>query len=114
MQTVQLQELAVARTDAERRLDIAQQALVEAKSGAATAGKQVELQTSQLARAERKADQDERESCLDRQNSIAASFFSLASSKRAIVRRSDPLISAANKRAGRRGSGTFRTAFACN
>ena len=60
-QTAQLQELAVARGDTERRLDMAQQALIEAKTGVATAGKQIEMLTSQLATAERKADQAERD-----------------------------------------------------
>ena len=60
-QTAQLQNLASARADAERRLDMAQQALIEAKTGAAAAGKQVEMLTSQLVTAERKADQAERD-----------------------------------------------------
>jgi len=51
----------------------------------------------------------------DRQyDSISLSSAALTGSKRATIRRSDPLKSAANKRADRRGSGTFRSAFACN
>ncbi|MFX6023566.1 hypothetical protein ABTF26_21245, partial [Acinetobacter baumannii] len=42
-------------------LDMAQQALIEAKTGVATAGNQIEMLTSQLATAERKADQAERD-----------------------------------------------------
>lgn len=60
-QAVQLQELTAARADAERRLDLAQQALIEAKAGVAAAGKHTEMLESQLAAAERKADQAERD-----------------------------------------------------
>lgn len=60
-QAAQLQELAVARTDAERRFDVAQQALIEAKAGVVAAGNQIEILGSQLVTAERKVDQAERE-----------------------------------------------------
>ncbi|WP_413460531.1 DNA-binding protein [Herbaspirillum huttiense] len=60
-QAVQLQELTAVRADAERRLDLAQQALIEAKAGVAAAGKHTEILESQLASAERKADQAERD-----------------------------------------------------
>lgn len=60
-QAAQFQELTVARADAERRLDSAQQALIEAKASVAAAGKQIEMLASQLAAAERKADQAERD-----------------------------------------------------
>ncbi|MFJ3318990.1 DNA-binding protein [Herbaspirillum huttiense] len=60
-QAAQLQELTVARVDAERRLDMAQQAVIEAKASAAAAGKQIEMLASQLATAELKANQVERD-----------------------------------------------------
>ncbi len=60
-QSAQLQELTMARADAERRLDMTQQALIEAKAGVAAAGNQIETLASQLAAAERKADQAERD-----------------------------------------------------
>lgn len=60
-QAAQLQELTMARADAERRLDMAHQALIEAKAGVAASGNQVEMLTSQLAIAERKAEQAERD-----------------------------------------------------
>jgi len=60
-QSAQLQELTMARADAERRLDMTQQALIEAKAGVAAAGNQIETLASQLAAAERKAEQAERD-----------------------------------------------------
>lgn len=60
-QAAQFQESTVARADAERRLDVAQQALIEAKAGVAAAGNQIEMLTSQLSIAERKAEQAERD-----------------------------------------------------
>jgi chromosome segregation ATPase len=58
---VQLQELVTAKADTERRLDTAQQALIEARTDAATARRQVEMLENQLVSAERKAEQAERE-----------------------------------------------------
>ncbi|WP_413456570.1 DNA-binding protein [Herbaspirillum huttiense] len=61
LQAAQLQEWTVARAEAERRFDMAQEALIEAKAGVAAAGKHTEMLESQLAAAERKADQAERD-----------------------------------------------------
>ncbi|MCP3656829.1 MAG: hypothetical protein GY734_07650 [Herbaspirillum sp.] len=58
---VQLQDLATIKADIERRLDTIQQALIEARTDAATACRQVEMLESQLATAERKAEQAERD-----------------------------------------------------
>ena len=60
-QAAQIQELTLARADSERRFDMAQQALIEAKAGVAAAGNQIELLKSQLAAAARKAEQAERD-----------------------------------------------------
>ena len=60
-QAAQLQQWTVARVDTERRFEVAQQALIEAKADVAAAGKHTEMLESQLAAAERKADQAERD-----------------------------------------------------
>ncbi|BEV15592.1 DNA-binding protein [Herbaspirillum sp. DW155] len=58
---LQLQDLGVTKADAERRLDTVQQALIEARTEAATARKQVEMLGNLLVTAERKAEQAERD-----------------------------------------------------
>ncbi|TWC72023.1 hypothetical protein FB597_1011008 [Herbaspirillum sp. SJZ099] len=53
--------MVVVRTEAECRLDAAQQALLEAQASAASTVKQVEMLASQLVAAERKVNQVEQE-----------------------------------------------------
>ncbi|BEV15744.1 hypothetical protein HBDW_25320 [Herbaspirillum sp. DW155] len=58
---LQLQDLGLTKADAERRLDTVQQALIEARTEAATARRQVEMLENLLVTAERKAEQAERD-----------------------------------------------------
>lgn len=58
---LQLQDLGVTKADAERRLDTVQQALIEARTEAATARRQVEMLGNLLVTAERKTEQAERD-----------------------------------------------------
>ncbi len=59
--TVQIRDLGATKADAERRLDTIQQALIEARTEAATARRQVEMLENLLVTAERKAEQAERD-----------------------------------------------------